>query len=142
MTKLNVGDLNRFFLGFDRIDSELLGNVHQQLGTYPRYNIVKVGTEGYRVEVAVPGWDIKDIEITLDKNILKVEGKHKQTQDISETYIYKGLSGKSFERTFRVGENIQVDGAYMKNGLLCIDLHEQIPESLKPRKITIKNYET
>lgn len=139
MTKLNMSDLNRFFLGFDRIDSQLLNNLQYPAGSYPRYNIVKVGDTGYRLEIALPGWNIEDIEVTLDKNILKVEGTKKQVEKDDEVFIYKGLSGKAFERTFRVVENTKVQKAYMKNGLLCISLYEEIPESLKPRKIAIQH---
>lgn len=139
MTKLNISDLNRFFLGFDRIDSQLLNNLQYPVGSYPRYNIIKVGDIGYRLEVALPGWNIEDINVTLDKNVLKVEGTSKQVQEENEVFIYKGLSGKAFERTFSVAENIKVQKAYMKNGLLCISLYEEIPESLKPRKIAIQH---
>lgn len=130
-------DLYKYFVGFDRMN-DLYSDVHQQItNSYPRYNLIKVGDAGYRVEIAVPGWDISDIDITLDNNILKVEGRNKQTEKSNETYLHKGLSGKVFVRNFRVGENIKVSRAYMVNGLLCIELYEEVPEELKPRKIEI-----
>lgn len=106
---------------------------------YPRYNVVRVGKNGYRVEVAVPGWDKDDIEITLHKNELKIEGTHKQVVEEGESYLYKGLSGKTFTRVFKVGNNIELETAYMKNGLLCVDLVENVPEEDKPKRIEIIN---
>jgi molecular chaperone IbpA len=100
---------------------------------------VRVGSSDYRVEVAVPGWDKEDIEITLHKNELKIEGTQKQVAEQDETYLYKGLSGKTFSRVFKVGNNIELDTAYMKNGLLCIDLVENVPEEDKPKRIEIVN---
>ena len=129
-------DLYKYFVGFDRMN-DLYSDVSQQIGSYPRYNLIKVGDTGYRVEIAVPGWDISDIEITLDNNNLKVEGRNKQTEKSNEVYLHKGLSGKVFVRNFKVGENIKVSKAYMVNGLLCIELYEEVPEELKPRKIEI-----
>ncbi|MFO0003883.1 MAG: Hsp20 family protein, partial [bacterium] len=86
MTKLNISDLNRFFLGFDRIDSQLLNNLQYPVGSYTCYNIIKVGDTGYRLEVALPGWNIEDIDVTLDKNVLKVEGTSKQVQEENEVF--------------------------------------------------------
>ena len=92
MTKqmMNISDFHKFFLGFDRIDPDFFSNA--PLTGYPRYNVLKVGDDGYRVEVAVPGWDKDDIEITLHKSELRIEGKQKQEVEDDEEFIYKGLS--------------------------------------------------
>lgn len=134
---MNASDLQKFFLGFDRMN-DLFDDVQQMTSTYPRYNIVKVGQTGYRVEVAVPGWDISDLEITLDKNDLCIEGLNKKTLGDGEEYIHKGLSGKQFRRSFRVGENIKVLSAKMQNGMLMVDLEEEVPEEQKPKRIEIQ----
>jgi molecular chaperone IbpA len=137
MTKqLAMADLHKFMLGFDRfMDTNVFAPTLD--GGYPRYNVLRVGESGFRVELAVPGWNKDDIEITLHKGVLTVEGKTKQFHKEHESYIYKGLSGKCFTRTFGVSEHIILDRAYMERGLLCIDLHEEIPEELQPKKVTI-----
>ena len=137
MTKqmMNISDFHKFFLGFDRIDPDFFSNA--PLTGYPRYNVLKVGTEGYRVEVAVPGWDKNDIEITFDKSELRIEGKSKQEVAENEEFVYKGLSGKTFTRVFKVGNNIKLDTAYMKNGLLCVELYQELPEEAKARVVEI-----
>ena len=137
MTKqLAMADLHKFMLGFDRfMDTNVFAPTLD--GGYPRYNVLRVGESGFRVELAVPGWNKDDIEITLHKGVLTVEGKTKQFHKEHESYIYKGLSGKCFTRTFGVSEHIILDRAYMERGLLCIDLHEEIPKELQPVKVTI-----
>ena len=137
MTKqLAMADLHKFMLGFDRfMDTNVFAPTLD--GGYPRYNVLRVGESGFRIELAVPGWNKDDIEITLHKGVLTVEGKTKQFHKEHESYIYKGLSGKCFTRTFGVSEHIVLDRAYMERGLLCIDLHEEIPEELQPKKVTI-----
>ena len=137
MTKqLAMADLHKFMLGFDRfMDTNVFAPTLD--GGYPRYNVLRVGESGFRVELAVPGWNKDDIEITLHKGVLTVEGKTKQFHKEHESYIYKGLSGKCFTRTFGVSEHVILDRAYMERGLLCIDLHEEIPKELQPTKVTI-----
>lgn len=130
-SKLGMADLHRLLLGFDRfMDTNVAGE-------YPRYNIVKVGDKGYRIELAVPSWHKEDIEITLHQGALTVEGITKPAEKEGESYLYKGLSGKCFKRSFGVSEHIKLDRAYMERGLLCIDLHEELPNELQPVKVTI-----
>ena len=66
--QLSMADLPRMFLGFDRMQNEFLS---RNLDTsYPRYNVIKKGDTGYLIELAVPGWDKKDLEVSLHKNVL------------------------------------------------------------------------
>tara|TARA_B110001454_G_scaffold4052_1_gene3691 strand:- start:1880 stop:2296 length:417 start_codon:yes stop_codon:yes gene_type:complete len=130
-----LADLPKFFVGFDRFEHDFLASAVD--GGYPRYNILQTGDAGYRVEIAVPGWDKKDIEISLFKSVLSVKGTRKQVEDPKETYAYKGLSGKQFTRNFRVGDHIKLKKAYLERGLLCLDLIENLPESEKPVTIAI-----
>ena len=61
----------------------------------------------------------------------------KQEVEDDEEFIYKGLSGKTFARVFKVGPNIKLDTAFKKNGLLCVELHDEVPETQKPRVVEI-----
>lgn len=138
MTKqLALADLHKFMLGFDRFVNDTSVFSPMIDGGYPRFNILRVGEGGYRIELAIPGWNKKDIEITLHKGLLTVVGMNKPEEKEGEQYIHKGLSGKCFTRTFGVSEHIKLDKAYMDRGLLCIDLHEEIPNELQPVKVTI-----
>ena len=138
MTKsLALADLHKFMLGFDRFVNDTSVFTPMIDGGYPRFNILRVGDKGFRIELAVPGWNKKDIEITMHKGLLTVAGKNKPEERKGEEYVHKGLSGKCFTRTFGVSEHVKLDRAYMERGLLCIDLHEEIPDELQPVKVTI-----
>jgi molecular chaperone IbpA len=137
--QLTMADFPKFFLGFDRLQDDFFSNVADK--GYPRYNVVKVGDAGYRIELAIPGWDKKDISIQLHKNILTIEGirpkSDLEVEPAKETYIHKGLSGKGFSRSFKVGDFIVLDKAYLQRGLLCIDLSETVPEEEQPISVDI-----
>ena len=135
MAKLTLSDFPKFYLGYDRFNPDFFASTLD--GNYPRYNVVKIGDTGYRVEVAVPGWDKGDIDISLEQNNLKITGKEKQVEDINEQFLYKGLSGKCFTKVFHVADNVQVTKAYMERGLLCVDLEDITPEEDLPRNIPI-----
>jgi len=136
--QLTMADLPKLFVGFDRLQDDLF---NQAFNTgYPRYNVVKIDAGkqvGYRIELAVPGWDKSDISIELHKNVLTIKGESKQAENQAESYMHKGLSGKCFTRNFRVGEFIVLSKAYMDRGLLCIDLDEEVPEKAQPVKVEI-----
>lgn len=138
MTKLQMADLNRVMLGFDRFINESNSLLSAFDGSYPRFNIVKAAEHKFRIEVAIPGWNKNDVEISLHKGVLTIKGTNKQTLVDGEEYAYKGLSGKCFTRTFGVNENIVLDRAYMERGLLCIDLHEEVPEENLPKVFSIE----
>ena len=130
-----MADLPKFFVGFDRLEQDFFASTVD--GSYPRYNIVQTGEHGYRIEVALSGWDRNDIEISLFKKVLSVKGTRKQVENPDETYAYKGLSGKQFTRDFKVGDYIKIEKAYLERGLLCLDLVQDLPESERPVTITI-----
>ena len=129
-----LADRPKFFVGFDRLEQDFFASADS---SYPRNNIVQTGEHGYRIEMAVPGWDRKDLEISLFKNVLSVKGIRKQVENPDETYAYKGLSGKQFTRDFKVGDYIKIEKAYLERGLLCLDLVQDLPESERPVTITI-----
>ena len=135
--KLAVADLHKFMLGFDRMFNDTSVFAPTLDGGYPRFNILRVGKHGFRVELAVPGWNKDDLEISLHKGLLTVAGNVKQVESGNETFVYKGLSGKCFTKVFRVGDNVQVTKAYMERGLLCVDLEDITPEEELPKHIPI-----
>ena len=106
MTGLTAfNDFDKLFVGFDRLNRELANRIERSPVTnYPRYNLVAVGEEAYRIEMALPGWSKDDIDIKQHKNKLTIEGMEKQELNSDEErYIHKGLSGKTFSRIFTLG---------------------------------------
>lgn len=138
ITALKFNDFDKLFVGFDRLHNELARRVDQNpLTNYPRYNLVAVGDEAYRIEMALPGWNKDNIVIKQHKNKLTIEGVEKQELDSEEQYIHRGLSGKTFTRVFTLGDWVEVADAGFMNGMLVVNLQVNTPEEERPRTIEI-----
>ena len=139
MTGLTAfNDFDKLFVGFDRLNRELANRIERAPVTnYPRYNLVAIGDEAYRIEMALPGWSKDNIDIKQHKNKLTIEGTEKQELDSEERYIHKGLSGKTFSRIFTLGDHVEISSAGFKDGMLVINLAVEIPEADKPKVIDI-----
>jgi len=131
----------RSTVGFDRLFDMLENNTFGQgQENYPPFDLIKLGENEYRIELAVAGFKPDEIDITAQQNVLLVSGRKKDESDGGpggNDYIYRGIATRSFERRFALADHIQVRGADMKDGLLAIELVREIPEAMKPRKINI-----
>ena len=124
---------------FNHFESIFDGNLPTV--TYPPYNIVKVGSNQYNIEVALAGFNKKDINVTMENGILTIESvKDKQEQEVkdNEGVLFRGISKRYFKRDFTVADDVEVNGAELKDGLLTISLEKIVPESKKAKTITIK----
>ena len=127
-----------FAIGFDRTLQLLNRAEHlHDNSNYPPYNIVKIDAENFSIELAIAGFDKKDISITKEKETLLIEGS-KETLSEDTEYVHRGLSGRTFNRRFTLADDIVVKGADMKNGILSVSLERVIPEEDKPVEIKIK----
>ena len=124
-----------FAIGFDR-QLKLLerADTHSNVN-YPPYNIVKHDAENFAIELAVAGFTKKDITISKEKEVLAIEGKQEEGDELE--YVHKGLASRSFKRTFTLADDIVVKGADMKNGILSVSLERIVPEEDKPQEIKI-----
>lgn len=104
---------------------------------YPRFNLVATGEYTRRIELAVPGWNKDDIELTFHKGALVVQGTVKQTLPEGEKYLAQGLSMKPFRRVFPFGDSWHLSKAYMAKGLLCVDVYKEVPVEDTPLRIEI-----
>jgi len=124
---------------FNHFESMFDGNLSNV--TYPPYNIVKVGNNQYNIEVALAGFNKKDINVTMENGILTIESvKDKQEQEVkdNEGVLFRGISKRYFKRDFTVADDVEVKGAELKDGLLTISLEKIVPESKKAKTINIK----
>jgi molecular chaperone IbpA len=107
---------------------------------YPPYNIRKVNDTDYVIELAVAGFGKKDIEVKSVENTLTIKSKDKKEEvlDEDENILHRGISQRSFTRSFTVAEDVVVKGADLKDGLLSVKLERIIPDEKKPKIIDIK----
>jgi HSP20 family molecular chaperone IbpA len=136
-------------LGFDDVE-RLLERLAKAPGdSYPPYNIERVPAparngngktagkgEILRITLAVAGFSLDQLDITLEDSQLTIRGK--QDEDKSRTYLHRGIAARQFQRAFVLADGIQVQSANLDNGLLSIDLVRPEPERLL-RKISINS---
>ena len=129
----------RSTVGFDRLFDMLENSsLGQGQENYPPFDLIKLGDNDFRIELAVAGFKPDELDITAQENVLIVSGRKKdESEEQASNYIYRGIATRSFERRFALADHIQVRGADLKDGLLAIDLVREIPEAMKPRKINI-----
>ena len=130
-----------YAVGFDRQFDRLFDYVtHQAESTgYPPYNIQKTEDYKFEIEMALAGFDKKDIEIEVAEGVLTVKSlKDKDTGATDDYTLYKGISQRNFNRKFTLADDIVVKGAELKNGMLTITLERIVPEEKKPQMSTVK----
>jgi molecular chaperone IbpA len=129
----------RSTVGFDRLFDMLENSsVGQGQENYPPFDLIKSAENEYCIQLAVAGFRPEEIDITAQQNVLVVSGrKNEESEEKGADFIYRGIANRSFERRFALADHIQVRGADLKDGLLSIELKREIPEAMRPRKISI-----
>ena len=141
LQSFDYNHMTPYAVGFDRTFDRLFDYVtHQAESTgYPPYNIQKTEDYKFEIEMALAGFDKKDIEIEVADGVLTVKSvKDKDTGATDEYTLYKGISQRNFTRKFTLADDIVVKGAELKNGMLTINLERIVPEEKKPQLITVK----
>ena len=137
--------LRPFSIGFDNMFDQfesLLGDGRLSTqSNYPPYNIRKSGKDKYAIEVAVAGFNKDDVEVEYEDNLLTVKTKKVDKaveKDMDGEIIHRGISQRSFSRSFTIADDIKVEGAEIKDGLLTINCEKIVPEQKKRKLIPIK----
>jgi len=125
------------FVGFDNIFNELErlvdGTAPTRNTSFPPHNIIKLDDNKYVVEMAVAGFGQDEVDVEIQDGILIVKGEKKDQAEVD--YLYRGIATRSFTKSIRLSDTIEVRGAQFKDGILKIGLENVIPEHKKPRKI-------
>ena len=109
------------------------------VSNYPPYNIVKTGDNKFDIEVALAGFNKKDINVTSENGMLTIESKQEdKSKDKDGEVLHKGISKRYFKKSFTIADDVEVKGAELKDGLLKVSMEKIIPESKKLKTISIK----
>ena len=122
-------------LGFDQVERALDRVSKVSSDGYPPYNIEQVSENSLRITLAVAGFAMADLKLTIEDNQLVIRGR--QSDDDSRVYLHRGIAARQFQRSFVLAEGIEVGGAWLDNGLLNIDLTRPLAET-RVRTIEIK----
>jgi molecular chaperone IbpA len=145
---MESADFSPFFkstVGFDRLMRMLEDDAprYANSNSYPPYNIEQLDENDYRIDMAVAGFSMEDIDITVQDGRLIIEGsKAKDARQDNKKYLYRGIANRNFAQEFKLADHIEVKEATLENGMLSIALERIIPEEKKPRKIEINYGET
>ena len=121
---------------FDRVGSRVVGTAAQAT-SYPPYNIVRRGEDEFAIEIALAGYSEDNLQVTVQEDTLTVKCIGRKI--VEKDYVHRGIAKRSFVRKWTLSPTIIVSGASFTNGLLSIDLVNEIPEAKKPRTININN---
>jgi len=133
-TNFDFSPYRRSTVGFDRL-FDMLESGNGAGDNYPPFDLERVDDDRYRITLAVAGFGPDEIDITAQQNLLIVSGRRRE--DNERQYIHRGIATRAFERRFGLADYVQVRNADLRDGILAIDLVREIPEEMKPRKVSI-----
>lgn len=139
---LSFGPLVPTTVGFDRFfDSvEKLLSVDQSTAVkFPPHNIIRVDDNHYTIEMAVAGFTMNELDVVVQDGTLKIEGTKRETDAKKGLYLHRGIGNRDFKKFFQLADTVEVRDASLIDGILVIQLENVIPESKKPRKISLRS---
>jgi len=135
---VSVG-FDSIFDHFERMFDNEIGLTQQLAVNYPPYNIVKTGTYTYNIEVALAGYNKKEISVEYADGVLTIKSiKEEKSDDKKDGVIHKGIAKRYFSKSFTIADDVKIEDAELKDGLLKVFLMKIVPEGKKPKKITVK----
>ncbi len=93
----------------------------------------------YLVKIELPGLEKKDVDITVEDNILSISGERREEKEEKETRYHRvERRYGSFVRSFRLPETVNQNAieASFKNGVLTVKLPKS--EKAIPKAIEVK----
>ncbi len=115
-------------LGFDHFE-RVLDRINKTSGEgYPPYNIEQIGDVGIRITLAVAGFTMDNLQVSIEDNQLIIRGRQSDDEP-GRIFLHRGIAARQFQRAFVLAEGIDVKNATMDNGLLHIDLQRPLPET-------------
>lgn len=105
---------------------------------YPPHNIVKNG-DTYSIRLAVAGFTKHDLSVHVEDNHLVIRGTQKKTEfPEGAEILYRGIAERDFERTWRLGEYVEVTNVELADGMLIVELERKLPTEKKAKTFAIQ----
>lgn len=123
----------------DAVGYDPLAKLSQMAQTkYPPHNISKVG-EKYFIQLAVAGFSKGELDVSAADGNLTIKGTKWTGEEQTEGYelLYSGIAFRDFERTWKLGEYVEVRSVNLADGLLTVTLERVVPEEKKARTFEI-----
>lgn len=116
-----------FLLGFERLEQMVAHVAKGSAEGYPPHNVEQIGEDGLRITLAVAGFALDDLEVSVADNQLVVKGRRRD-DDGSRVFLHRGIATRQFQRSWVLAAGLEVRGASLDNGLLHIDVHRIEPQ--------------
>ena len=94
--------------------------------TYPPYNIVQHSNHESSLEIALAGFNKKEVKVYTEHGKLVVEGKKEEKKETE--YVHRGMAQRSFNREWQLTEDVEITKVTFEDGLLTVDLGKIVPE--------------
>ena len=119
-----VERINKYSIGMDDVFDRLS---HVQEGNYPPYNLVQVSSTESRLELALAGFNEKELNVYTQDGKLFIEGTKEESPE-ETTYYHRGVAQRSFTRSWTLGDETEVRSVSFENGLLAVELSKIVPD--------------
>jgi molecular chaperone IbpA len=137
-TGFDFSPYRRSTVGFDRLFDFLENSARTDISdNYPPFDIERLSDDSYRITLAVAGFKQNEIDITARQNLLVITGRKTDNRGKDGNFLHVGIATRAFERRFELADFVRVEAADLRDGLLAIELVREVPEAMKPRKISI-----
>ena len=117
-----------FMLGFENLERMMEELAKAGSEGFPPYNIEQLSDTQLRISLAVAGYDEQDLDVSVEDDRLIIRGRS-ASEERERHFLYRGIAGRNFQKTFVLAHGMKVQGAFMDKGLLHIDLFRVEPVS-------------
>ena len=128
MAKLSLGAYPHM-LGFEQLERLVERTAKSGNEGYPPFNIEQTSQRSYRITLAVAGFSEDDLSITVEDRQLVIKGRQKEDTG-DRIFLHRGIAARQFQRSFVLAEGVDVGDAIIENGLLHVDLVQNLPETV------------
>ena len=133
---LSQKNILKFYIGYDNFFNHLENQTSNAAISNIAFDVLKHGDNQYEIHVALAGINENQISLIQFDDFLKLEVEAPEFNS-HENIIHKGIRNKSFKQSFRLEQNIEVDEAIIKNGILIIKLYKREPVKKLKKRIEI-----
>lgn len=135
LRNLDIPLFRKFGIGFDQMFDRFEVISHQGSATYPPYNMIQLSESAFAIQLAVAGFTLEDIEVTVEDRILLIEGSI--TREPEGEFLHRGIATRDFTRKFVLADHVEVMSVKLKDGILHVQLERRIPDEAKPKRLEI-----
>lgn len=133
LTRYNAANINQLM---ERIHKNSIGmeeyfdrifSLHETTSNYPPYNLVQVSSVESRLELALAGFNKKEVHVYTQDGKLFIEGQ-KEDKETETNYVHKGLAQRSFTRAWTLADDTEVRSVSFEDGLLKVTMGRIVPD--------------